>query len=294
MKNIQKILKKQICQTSTQQKPSLNLLSTKEANYKTLIKNITPLQDKLSTHPLYKKINTIPKTRIFMKNHIFAVWDFMSLTKTLQSHFTCLKFPWTPPKDPKLSYFINSIILDEESDNLDCEDLKSVTSHYELYLKAMQEINADSSAINSLLSKIQRGEYWKSALKNCELENQGNFIASEVFEFVRYTLELCEQGQVHKVASSFTFGREDPIPVMFQNILDNFRDHRVECEFLRVYLQRHVDIDGGVHSVLAEQMIKDVCGADGGLWRDVEDVAKESIEQRILLWDGVERMIENI
>jgi hypothetical protein len=52
----------------------------------------------LLQHPLYKKVKTIEDLKCFLENHVFAVWDFMSLLKALQSKLTCTTTPCSPPK----------------------------------------------------------------------------------------------------------------------------------------------------------------------------------------------------
>jgi len=64
-----------------------------------------------------------------MREHMFAVWDFMSLLKRLQQIVTCTEVPWLPPVDPTASRFINEIDLGEECDD---DGRDGYASHFEL------------------------------------------------------------------------------------------------------------------------------------------------------------------
>src|SRR5450432_3612099 len=91
---------------------------------------IAPLRKKLIEHPIYWSITSPVKLRLFMEQHVFAVWDFMSLLKALQLSNTCTSAPWIPKEDRMVSRFVNEIVLGEESDE---DGRGGYISHFELY-----------------------------------------------------------------------------------------------------------------------------------------------------------------
>jgi hypothetical protein len=72
----------------------------------------------------------------------------MSLLKSLQISITSNDIPWLPNENTKngLTNFINKIILCEESDD---SDGIGYTSHFEIYLLAMENIKANSEIIRN-------------------------------------------------------------------------------------------------------------------------------------------------
>src|SRR5579863_5189095 len=100
---------------------------------------VAPLRETLLKHPIYTKVDSLDRLREFMQIHVFAVWDFMSLVKRLQSEVTCHQLPWLPPARRQVARFTNEVVLGEESD-LGPDGKPS--SHFELYLDAMDEVGA--------------------------------------------------------------------------------------------------------------------------------------------------------
>ena len=90
---------------------------------------LSPLRHALLNHPIYAEVDSLSRLREFMEMHVFAVWDFMSLVKRLQSQLTCNSLPWIPPVSARIARFTNEVVLGEESDL--GPDEKPI-SHFEL------------------------------------------------------------------------------------------------------------------------------------------------------------------
>ena len=77
-------------------------------------KELIPLKKELVSHKVYEKINNANSLKIFMENHVYAVWDFMSLLKQLQNLLSCNEVPWRPSGYPMASRLINEIVFHSE------------------------------------------------------------------------------------------------------------------------------------------------------------------------------------
>ena len=234
---------------------------------------------KLLAHPMYAQIHGSADFQVFMEQHIFAVWDFMSLLKALQRNLTCVEVPWAPKGSPITRRFINEIVLGEESD-LDKDG--KVLSHFEMYLEAMQQIGANTLPIHQLTEWLSYGKTLDEALYQLD-------IREETRSFVRFTFEIINSGQIHKIAALFTFGREDLIPDMFIEILREMQGQgQTNIDKLLYYLERHIEVDGGDHGPISLQMMDEICGADAIKWQEATEVSIQALEKRYALWDGVQ------
>ncbi|MDC0002021.1 DUF3050 domain-containing protein [Flavobacteriaceae bacterium] len=245
-------------------------------NIEHIQKEITSLREELKSHGLYQQLQTIEDIKIFTQDHVFAVWDFMSLLKTLQRELTCVSVPWVPRKKGKLTQFINEITLAEESD----VDLSGESkSHFEMYLDAMRHMGSETHKIEVFLSKIYQNSSIEEALDFAE-------VPEAVKNFVKVTFKTIYSNDAHKVAAAFTFGREDLIPDMFIEIIHQTHEQESFKDFL-YYLNRHVELDGDSHGPLSLDMIVELCGDDQQKWSEVLVTAKEALEVRISLWDYI-------
>ena len=126
----------------------MSTTNSQENPFVSQLKNtISPLRNNLVNHPVYQQINNLNGLIHFSQSHVYAVWDFMSLLKSLQRDLTCVSLPWTPIGNANTRYLINEIVLGEESDEYG--DNQHI-SHFELYLKAMEQMGANTQPILDL------------------------------------------------------------------------------------------------------------------------------------------------
>lgn len=244
---------------------------------------INAQKELLLQHSLYDKVKTIDDLNCFLENHIYAVWDFMSLLKALQSKLTCTTTPWFATKNPETRYLINEIVLAEESD-LSIDGRRQ--SHYEMYIEAMLSSGANTTNIEHFLSEVD-------SLHNIYVAIKKSNLHPNIKAFLDFTFRVIDEGKPHKIAAAFTFGREDLIPSMFTVILKNFQINfpKTDLSKLIYYFERHIELDADEHGPMAMKMITELCGTDAQKWNEVEEVSILSLEKRIGLWDAIEEQI---
>ncbi|TYB78031.1 DUF3050 domain-containing protein [Bizionia saleffrena] len=244
---------------------------------------LAPLKKELKEHKLYKNLSSIEDVKIFMEQHVYAVWDFMSLLKALQIQLTTVTLPWIPVSNPTISQFINEIVLGEESD---VNEYNEPQSHFEIYLDAMQQIKANTLPIDALIAHLKNGASVEDALNSIDIH-------TDTKAFVTHTFEVISTNEAHKIAAAFTFGREDLIPDMFLQIIAQSEKENNANPYskLSYYLHRHIEVDGDNHGPLSLKMITELCGEDSKKWDDVLAVAKAALRSRIQLWDTINSLI---
>jgi hypothetical protein len=243
---------------------------------------IAPVREAIIRHPLYERMKRMEDIRIFMQHHVFAVWDFMSLLKSLQRRLTCTDIPWTPTGNAATRFLINEIVTGEESD-LTPDGARA--SHFELYLQAMQQAGADTRAVTALLESLRQGYPLEAALQNSNIPEAAR-------AFMQYTFGLIDQAPVHVQAAVFTFGREDLIPAMFLALVNDLdKTFPGQISLYKYYLERHIEVDGDHHSHLGMQMVEELCGNDPVKWREAAAAAKTALEKRLALWDCISNLM---
>jgi DUF3050 family protein len=246
-----------------------------------LEKDVSEARERVVNHPLYGSLDSHEAIVTFMEHHIFAVWDFMSLLKSLQRNLTCVTVPWIPTGPTGSRRLINDIVMVEESDELG----DGFISHFELYVNGMREAGADTTAIDSLIAELREGRPVLEALREAGVPK-----ASIMFAGV--TWSIIESSPVHCQAAAFAFGREDLIPDMFTQVVAINERSKKLGTFVD-YLERHIEVDGEQHTPMAMQMVTDLCGDDEAKWREAAMTVNTALAARAQLWDEILTAVKN-
>lgn len=212
---------------------------------------VVRLREEIIWHQFFRAMNSQKHLRVFMEYHVFQVWDFMILLKSIQfwinsiytqwwENFSC----WFPKVPWKFSRLINEICLDEESDT-ELSDF----SHFEFYLKAMEQSGADMYFIEKSLSYVRE-------IKNIDQNLEWfNFFpcasVKEHFFFMREVSNIISDPDhlLYKPLASFCIGREGLIPDFFTSIIREISAHsKINNNYFIQYLERHIELDWDEHS----------------------------------------------
>ncbi|WDE98015.1 DUF3050 domain-containing protein [Lentisphaera profundi] len=208
-------------------------------------------RNKLLNHDLYTDLWNSDALRVFMKYHVFCVWDFQSLIKKIQDVCSPRTMPWMPSERPEFRRLINEIVLEEETD---VDPTGGYCSHYELYLKAMTQVGADKSFHESYLNEVAvEGDVF--------VANQS--LPRSLQDFMDFSFKLIYDGKDHEIMAVFAGGRESLIPDMFTSIVEKLSiDLPEEWSIFHYYLTRHIEVDGGDHGPASEKLLDYFCDTE--------------------------------
>jgi hypothetical protein len=247
---------------------------------------LSSLRAALLSHPIYTHVASVADLRRFMEDHVFAVWDFMSLLKRLQQDMTCIRVPWFPANNAKAARLINDIVIGEETD-IDPDG--SYVSHLDLYRRAMADIGASTLQFDGFCSLARAGVPVEAAL--AEIGSP-----SHVQTFVAHTMALANSGSTEEVLAAFFYGREDIIPEMFRRLrstLYGAKHNNDEVRNFIYYIDRHIELDGDSHGPKGRELLDDLIANSPHNGERALKAACSSIKARIGLWNGTLSELRN-
>jgi DUF3050 family protein len=231
----------------------------------------------LFRHELPGLLRELGPLRRFTEHHIYAVWDFMSLLKSLQQDLCPSRVPWVAPEDAEAARFINEIVVDEESDEV---APGRFLSHYCWYREAMTEIGADLGAFDELLRKISAGASLREAIaRSANLPEAAR-------AFLRVSAAVLEEPLVVR-AAVFVRAREAIIPGIFAPLSRSLKARGLACPTLIAYLDRHIEVDGEDHGPRAQALLDRLLLREPEHRLRAERLADQALAARRDLWDAL-------
>ena len=248
---------------------------------------LSNLRLQLLDHPVYAEVASVEDLRRFMQDHVFAVWDFMSLLKRLQQDLTCTNVPWFPAGNAKAARLINDIVIGEETD---VDPDGSYVSHLDLYLRAMEDVGASTHQFDRFRSLARAGTSIEAAMVQTE-------VPPHVRAFVAHTMTLAQSGSTEEVLAAFFYGREDIIPEMFARLQKTLPGTRKTNDPLRhfvYYIERHIELDGDSHGPMGRELLDGLVAGSPQKDERALHAACDSIKARIDLWDGTLNILRDM
>ncbi len=240
---------------------------------------LNTLRAQLLDHPVYAEVDSVEDLRRFMEDHVFAVWNFMSLLKRLQQDLTCTKVPWFPADNARAARLINDIVIGEETD---VDPDGSFVSHLDLYLRAMADVGASTRQFDTFRSLARVGTSVETAMVRTGAP-------PHVQAFVAHTMALAQSGSTEEVLAAFFYGREDIIPEMFSRLQKTLAGARRDNASLRnfiYYIERHIELDGDSHGPMGRELLEGLVADSPQRHQRALHTACNSIKARIDLWNG--------
>jgi hypothetical protein len=82
---------------------------------------------------------------------------------------------------------------------------------------------------------------------------------------------------------------------MFHSLIDDLKlQSPKSLDTFQYYLQRHIEVDGGHHSILALKMVNQLCLNSIERWEEATQVVIQSLHMRTNLWNGIEKEINKL
>lgn len=237
----------------------------------------------LLDHPLYTELDSLSDFQQFIEYHVFEAWDFMSFLKALQVSLKEMNLHWIPSEDPIIARWIKEIALAKESEK---DGERGYCGHFELYLMAMEMAGVSTQRIELLLEKLKSGEDFLNVVTDMGLP-------AFVRTFIKINFEIVSKGKPHEIAASFTLGRMGLIPELFRKMVDEgVKNHPEKLGKLAFYFDRNIHLDEQEHGPLACIMMNHLIENDPQKLVESEKAARETLQARKVLWDGIHQMIK--
>lgn len=279
--------------------PKVTLTKSQLGRLAAIERRVAPLRKKLREHKIYESFEDLNDVRSFTQMHVFAIWDFMSLLKSLQAELSG-QLPWIPTAQARAGQLVNEMVSRYERD---VNERGETMSHFEMYLAAMTQLGSDTKCLETFLSMLQGCADLKSFSTSsteaaAPTKDQPSFAKCVDFsllscgaprgaaDFAAYTFSLIDSGEMHKTAASLAFGRQYVILDRLLSILNQAERAGDSVDKFKYMVLRHKDLYAKNYTPLSFQLLVELCGTDEVMWREAGNAAVQALQARIKLWDA--------
>lgn len=240
---------------------------------------IRQLTNRVITHQLFRMLHSLDAVRVFMEHHVWCVWDFMCLAKSIQEGLSP-KDPWHPSAYPEELFRINEILATEETD---VGPQGTRTSHFQIFVRAMQRAGASTAAVEAFTAAIASGGSPLAALIDANAP-------VGAAEFVSVTLRHAA-GPLHVRAASFSAGREELVPYMLLEMKKVVPWEHPELAGLRWYVDRHIELDVAQHGPSSHSILDAMIGGDEQRAAEARAAGIEALKARLNYLDEIAKRV---
>jgi phage FluMu protein gp41 len=79
---------------------------------------------------------------------------------------------------------------------------------------------------------------------------------------------------------------------MFIPLIEGINSDNNDLDKLIYYFKRHIEVDGDMHGPMSMEMLSYLCDNDPNKISESASIAREALEVRIALWNGIENEIK--
>lgn len=227
----------------------------------------------LDTHKIYEHLKTSPAIRKFMEHHFICAWGYHAILRSIDRELSSAPVGIYSHDLKEALKLVSEIILDEEVADLGDGRL---SSHFELYLEAMQDMGCDVTPLLDFMDNLDSGQDLVEAARQADLP-------APVIDYAAFVSGVLRE-PIHLRAVALFYEGEPYLPdallIQTSSLLPRLKVGR----FLD-YMERH--IEGIKHPGFspAARLVEVFCGNDIHRNEAAEKMAERVLQVRVQFWN---------
>jgi hypothetical protein len=225
------------------------IIKTYQTDFPIETQALRQIASDIENHDVFRKLNNIHNIRIYSEYQIWSVWDFMSILKCVQNFIFTNDILWLPPINPYVAHLLYSILDTEETDKGDDKG-ETFASHFQSFIAAMKQINADLGPIDRFLTSIKEEKNFEKAVEAAPIPKGPK-------EFLQINHAIIKESPLNALAL-ITLTREHFLPSVFTSLL-KYLDPKDEDDVSLFiwYHKRHIELDRDTHAPMSLKIFKE-------------------------------------